>query len=205
MRSAGSRRPPQARSRCTRASSRVARSRRGTRGSTSSSPARSVTGIVESPKVRRALAMAATAASVALAAMAEPASAGTLWYQAGGSWNSDCSAFSQVGGDANSDYTWTNQCGIGGGLGVYGFPYATTANGSRAGCEITAPAGITINSAWIPCGDLAVTNVNNGQGWGGGDYYAGGGSSFTSGQTCHSSPSFNSSYYGFQLVCGGCH
>jgi hypothetical protein len=130
----------------------------------------------------------------------QPAIAGTLWLHAGKNWNSDCSAFFS----GNDPGVWTqNVCPSGSGMALSAVTGGVS-GGARAYFQTNAPPGITINSAWIP--NLWVYNVNNNEGWGGGDYWAGGGSAWTSGQTGHSTenvvPNINSSYYGFQLKCG---
>ena len=45
--------------------------------------------------------------------------------------------------------------------------------GSRIGYQVNAPAGVTINSAYSTLDNI--TNINDGEGWGGGGYWAGGG------------------------------
>jgi hypothetical protein len=69
--------------------------------------------------------------------------------------------------------------------------------------EADAPPGLAIIAAQV--GMAWVLNVNNGQGWGGGSYWAGGGRGWYDGQVFANEGLFNSSYYGFQLICGWAH
>ncbi len=85
--------------------------------------------------------------------------------------------------------------GLGGGGG-----WGSTPAGGRFYAQTDAPPGITINSATVT--GASITNINNGQGWGGGSYYAGGGNQWFNGQTSEYDGTFNSSYWGFQIVCG---
>ena len=50
-----------------------------------------------------------------------------------------------------------------------------------------------------------MTNVNNGQGWGGGSYFAGGGGGWHNGDAYEFDNGFSSGYWGFQMVCGWAH
>ena len=86
-------------------------------------------------------------------------------------------------------------------IGVFGgAPLGATPGGGGYWAEIVAPPNLTINYATLTGANIL--NVNNGQGWGGGSFYAGGGSQWYNGQTGDYDGPFNSSYWGFQIVCG---
>jgi hypothetical protein len=75
--------------------------------------------------------------------------------------------------------------------------------GMRIAWQSNAPAGISINSAQVQL--YSVTNINNRQGWGGGSYYAGGGTQWHNGDYFEYDNNFNSGYWGFQMICGWAH
>ena len=85
-------------------------------------------------------------------------------------------------------------------LGFYGGGGGSLPAGARVGIQTTAPPGIAINSAFVSPYDIY--NLNNGQGWGGGSYYAGGGGQWTDGDPDEIDSGFSSSYWGFQMICG---
>ena len=72
--------------------------------------------------------------------------------------------------------------------------------GTRIGIQTTAPAGISIIQAEVS--PAVLINVNNAHEWGGGSYFSGGGSQWVDGDTSEGDTGFNSSTWGFQLVCG---
>ena len=72
--------------------------------------------------------------------------------------------------------------------------------GARIGIQTDAPPGVAITSAVVS--PYEIYNLNNNTGWGGGSYYAGGGSQWRSGDPSESDSGFSSSYWGFQMVCG---
>jgi hypothetical protein len=73
--------------------------------------------------------------------------------------------------------------------------------GTNAGYQATAPPGISIIATQVTF--AGVSNINNGAGWGGGSYWAGGGDSWNPGYpTTVNEGLFNSGYWGFQMVCG---
>ena len=79
------------------------------------------------------------------------------------------------------------------------------ARGQNAHWQATAPAGLAIVGASVPQGSLVSAGVNDGQQYGGGFYWAGGGSQTYDGESTRSPVSlgpFSSGYLGFQLVCG---
>jgi hypothetical protein len=71
---------------------------------------------------------------------------------------------------------------------------------TRVGIQTSAPAGIAIVQAQVS--PAVLINVNNQNQWGGGSYYAGGGSQWATGDITETNAKFSSSYWGFQLVCG---
>ena len=85
-------------------------------------------------------------------------------------------------------------------LGSYGGSISSLPGGARVGIQTTAPPGIAINSAFVSPYDIY--NLNNGQGWGGGSYYAGGGGQWSDGDPDEIDSGFSSSYWGFQMICG---
>ena len=62
-----------------------------------------------------------------------------------------------------------------------GGPITTAPQGERVGIQTTAPAGIAIIEAGSSPAEI--TNINDGGGWGGGAYWAGGGRQWRSGDT----------------------
>ena len=78
----------------------------------------------------------------------------------------------------------------------------TVAAGQRASWQANAPAGLVIVGASVPNQSLLSTGVNDGEGYGGGFYWAGGGAQTHDGESGVGFGPFWSSYFGFQLVCG---
>ena len=72
--------------------------------------------------------------------------------------------------------------------------------GARIGMQTNAPPGVAIIAALVD--PYEIENINDNQGWGGGSYYAGGGSGWGSGAAVESDSGFSSSYWGFQMICG---
>jgi len=72
--------------------------------------------------------------------------------------------------------------------------------GARIGIQTVAPPGVAITSASVS--PWYIYNINNGQGWGGGSYYAGGGHGWHDSDVWESDTGFSSSYWGFQMICG---
>jgi hypothetical protein len=144
----------------------------------------------------RLRAVVAGAVTVTLLA-AGSAAAGTLTLNADPAAGSGCGLF-QVNGDVSR---FSHSCdGIAGDNAQISSFGSGLPAGSRIGYQINAPAGITINAAYV--GANAITNINNGAGWGGGGYWSGGGDAWVGGQTSESDGLFNSSYWGFQMICG---
>jgi hypothetical protein len=79
-------------------------------------------------------------------------------------------------------------------------PINTASQGERVGIQTTAPAGITIVSAVSSPAEIA--NINNGNQWGGGAYWAGGGRQWRTGDPSETDGPFASTFWGWQMVCG---
>ena len=71
--------------------------------------------------------------------------------------------------------------------------------GTHASWGVTAPPGLSIVAAVVP--EIHSYNVNMGTGWGGGFFYGGSGSAINF-STASFGAFMNSSYFGFQIVCG---
>ena len=82
----------------------------------------------------------------------------------------------------------------GGGLGI------SMPKGARIAMQTNPPPGVAINSVLVS--PWEIYDLNDNQGWGGGSYYAGGWSAWHNGDTVESDSGLNSSYWGFQMVCG---
>ena len=78
----------------------------------------------------------------------------------------------------------------------------TVAAGKRASWQATAPAGLVIAGAWVPPGQMASNGINDGQQYGGGFYWAGGGAATQDLQTTAAFSNLSSSYFGWQVICG---
>jgi hypothetical protein len=91
---------------------------------------------------------------------------------------------------------------FGGDISVGNFPQsAAVPSGTRGGWQITAPPGLSLVVAEVSLGEIGA--VNSGAGWGGGSFWANGGNRWSFGmQNPFYEGPFNSSYYGFQVVCG---
>ena len=81
-----------------------------------------------------------------------------------------------------------------------GGPITTAPQGERVGIQTTAPAGIAIIQAISSPAEI--TNINDGGGWGGGAYWAGGGRQWRTGDGSETDSGFASSYWGWQMICG---
>jgi hypothetical protein len=78
----------------------------------------------------------------------------------------------------------------------------TVAQGQHATWQATAPAGFVITGASIAPGQLYSIGVNDGQGWGGGLYWAGGGAETFDSTNQYAVYGLDSQYFGFQVICG---
>jgi hypothetical protein len=74
--------------------------------------------------------------------------------------------------------------------------------GTRASWQANAPGGIAITGASIALNQMYSIHINDGTGWGGGFYWAGGGAQTHNGETSYGVSGLNSSYFGFQAICG---
>src|SRR6185312_14317860 len=79
-----------------------------------------------------------------------------------------------------------------------GDPSGHAAGGAYVSAQVNAPPGITITGA-TSIG--SVFNLNNGTGWVGGSFFAGGGSAWNAVTSILSDPPFASSYWGVVVEC----
>jgi hypothetical protein len=147
-------------------------------------------------------ARAATLVAVAVLIAPSPAAAGsyTVTFNANSNTQPGCSIWSMSG---SLTFGYNPPCSTAP-LGFYGGGCGSSAcaepAGARIGIQTVAPAGVTITSAFVS--PWYIYDINNGQGWGGGSYYTGGGRGWTDADTQELDPSFSSSYWGFQMICG---
>ncbi len=85
-------------------------------------------------------------------------------------------------------------------LGFDGGSPSSEPAGARIGIQTNAPAGVAITSAFVS--PYEIYDLNDNMGWGGGSYYAGGGSGWQGNDADESDSGFSSSYWGFQMICG---
>ncbi|MHB8659599.1 MAG: hypothetical protein ACYC91_16940 [Solirubrobacteraceae bacterium] len=78
----------------------------------------------------------------------------------------------------------------------------TVSAGQRAGWQANAPTGLSITGASIAANEMYSIHINDGQSWGGGFYWAGGGAGSSDGMNHYNVAGLNSPYFGFQIVCG---
>ena len=78
----------------------------------------------------------------------------------------------------------------------------TVPAGERAAWEADAPAGLVITGASIAPYQMYSIHIDDGQGWGGGFYWAGGGAGTSDNTTQFTVSGLDSSYFGFQVICG---
>ena len=90
--------------------------------------------------------------------------------------------------------------GIGGGGMEIWTAGNTVAAGQHGNWQANAPAGLVIVGASVP--SMVSTGVNDGEGYGGGFYWAGGGAETYDGEAAAGFGPLWSSYFGFQLKCG---
>ena len=80
------------------------------------------------------------------------------------------------------------------------------AAGQRAYFQAVAPGGLAIEHFWVPMDPITASEyVDDGHGWGGGFYWAGGGAPISDStlEGGYSSPNgLNSRYAGWQIICG---
>jgi hypothetical protein len=138
-------------------------------------------------------------AVAAVLAVAAPATAGqyTVTFNAYANTYPGCTMWS-INGSTTFGYntpcsTWP--------LGFYGGGNGSSMPaGARIGMQTDAPPGVAINSVLVS--PWEIYDLNNNMGWGGGSYYAGGGSQWHDSDTVESDSGFSSSYWGFQMICG---
>jgi hypothetical protein len=106
------------------------------------------------------------------------------------------------GASTSSSISTQDTC-PGGALSLFGNGFNIT-RGQAAVWQAIAPTGLTIIGAVVPNGDLESSQVNYGSSgaYGGDFYWAGGSSNIYPGEYSASLGPFNSSYFGFLLVCG---
>ena len=78
----------------------------------------------------------------------------------------------------------------------------TVAVGKRADWQANAPDGLMIVGASIPQGQMSSNGVNDGQQYGGGYYWAGGGAGARDLESSAGFAPLWSKYFGWQLICG---
>ena len=78
----------------------------------------------------------------------------------------------------------------------------TVARGQRASWQANAPAGLVIVGAQVPNGQMLSEGINDGQQYGGGFYWAGGGAETHDEQTSAGFAPLWTSYFGFHVICG---
>ncbi len=108
-----------------------------------------------------------------------------------------------VFGASTSSAISTQDTCPGGKLSLVGNGFNIT-RGQGAVWQAIAPAGLTIVAAVVPSNSMASSQVNAGSNgaYGGDFYWAGGSSNIYPGEYSASLGPFNSSYFGFLLVCG---
>ena len=74
--------------------------------------------------------------------------------------------------------------------------------GTHATWQADAPAGIAITGASIAANQMYSVHVNDGTGWGGGFYWAGGGALAHNSERSYGVSGLNSGYFGFHVICG---
>ena len=79
-----------------------------------------------------------------------------------------------------------------------GDPLGQAPGGAYVSAQVNAPPGITITGA---TSNGSVFNLNNGTGWVGGSFFAGGGSAWSAVTSILSDPPFASSYWGAVVEC----
>lgn len=134
--------------------------------------------------------------------------AGIIWIHVCGSWTpATSSGRGRVGVAISRTTPGINtpaQCPagqLGNGLDV--IAQGKTTAGKRSAWEIDAPAGLSIVGAHtVGSAGMVTYGVNQKMGWGGGFYWQGGGAQVSPGEGNYSSPLINSSYFGWQVVCG---
>jgi len=156
--------------------------------------------------VRRSLLVGAavvTAATV-IAIAASVANADYTLYTCGQYYNEGVFAATlPAGGSVTTAGSGCPAAGGDTGFGLASSPTVSASRGHRGAWQATAPAGLEIVAASVPAKSLYPSGLNDGEDWGGGVYWQGGGAqvSDTTGNAGTWS-GFASPYFGFQIVCG---
>jgi len=156
-------------------------------------------GTVSRPGVRAVIAGALLAILAVLLLAASPAAAGeyTVTFDAYANQPPGCGICAVNG---LTTFGYDPPCS-GVPLGFYaGGTGSAMPAGARIGMETDAPPGVAITSVVVS--PYEIYDLNNNTGWGGGSYYAGGGSQWDAGDPSESDSGFSSSYWGFQMICG---
>ena len=146
--------------------------------------------------------------AVALKLASVASAAGIVWIHVCGSWTPATSSGGGTVGIARSISSpgigTPVQCPAGQtGNGLDVIANGKTTAGNRSAWQINAPPGLSIASAHTVGNQGMVSyGVNQNMGWGGGFYWQGGGAQAYPGEGNYSSPAINSSYFGWQVVCG---
>lgn len=74
--------------------------------------------------------------------------------------------------------------------------------GTRANWAANAPAGMAITGASIAANQMYSIHLNDGTGWGGGFFWAGGGAGTNNSEHSYAVSGLDSPYFGFSVVCG---
>lgn len=150
------------------------------------------------PRSRVRLAGAVIVALASAIVGVAPAAAGTLtvnvdaWHNGAG-----CGLF-YLWGSVNN-FSYDAPCN-GYPMALAGPSNGSVSAGTRIGYQTNPPAGITITNANVVAN--TIDNLNNGKGWGGGGYWAGGGHEWINGDSGETDGPFSSGYWGFSIVCG---
>jgi hypothetical protein len=152
-------------------------------------------------------------AMIAAGACAGPAAAGSFQVSVNLGANNTangCNIFSVNGGGAGIFVTPPCWPAPQGGPAQLGFNFfagntgsgaiTTAPRGERVGVQTTAPPNVAIVEA--VSSPAEINNINDGGGWGGGAYWAGGGHAWRTGDGAEIDSGFFSTYWGWQMVCG---
>jgi hypothetical protein len=154
-------------------------------------------------------------ASVLIAVLkfaATASASGIIWVHLCGSYTPGSSA---TGGTVGVAHSGSNGAGIwpaftcppqtpnapANGVQILGGGNGSTL-GQLGGWQIDTPSGLAIVNAHTEGAGMVSYGVNDGKGWGGGFYWSGGDAGTTDGQTSFGTPTINSPYFGWHVVCG---
>lgn len=140
--------------------------------------------------LRHLLPAALTAAVLLLGAANAWAGSYSVSYSNG----SGCGIYKALGTTADFN-TWVcNSTPMG-----FGTRKSSIPHGTRVKLQATAPSGLAITAARVS--PAVLIDVNDKNQWGGGSYYHGGSSAWSTGDISEQNSNLSSSYWGFQLVC----